>query len=180
MFFKWKGSLQYLQYSVLSGHSLSLWCSCSLALINSLQEGHRIIIKSQDSSWLTCKHMNSQFLRKLPQFRLNTGLVTRQYSHTDLYTVYAPKLFSLFIYQQLQITPRLYSHIKPIFISEISISLQAICSCSHVHRLLIRRWQFILAPKLSYMYLFVVLQSSILMQTTHIYISLKYTFFSSS
>lgn len=54
MFFNRKGSLQYLQLSVLSGHSLSLWRSCSLALISSLQEGHRMIMKSQLPSWLAC------------------------------------------------------------------------------------------------------------------------------
>lgn len=54
MFFSKKGSLQYLQLSVLSGHSLSLWRSCSLALISSLQEGHRMILKSQFPSCPAC------------------------------------------------------------------------------------------------------------------------------
>lgn len=54
MFFSKKGSLQYLQLSVLSGHSLSLWRSCSLALISSLQEGHKMILKSQFPSCPAC------------------------------------------------------------------------------------------------------------------------------
>lgn len=55
IFFNWKGPLQYLQLSILSGHSRSLWCSCSLALISSLQEGQRMIMKSHVSSWLACR-----------------------------------------------------------------------------------------------------------------------------
>lgn len=55
MLLSWKASLQYLQLRVRSGHSLSLWRSCSLALISSLQEGHKIIMKSQLSSCLACR-----------------------------------------------------------------------------------------------------------------------------
>lgn len=54
MFLKWNGSLQYLQLSVLSGHSRSLWRSCSLKRMHSLQEGQGMIMNSQCPSWLIC------------------------------------------------------------------------------------------------------------------------------
>lgn len=55
MFLKWNGSLQYLQLSVLSGHSRSLWRSCSLKRICSLQEGQGMIMNSHLPSWFICK-----------------------------------------------------------------------------------------------------------------------------
>lgn len=55
MFLKWNGSLQYLQLSVLSGHSRSLWRSCSLKRMCSLQEGHEMIMNSHFPSWLSWK-----------------------------------------------------------------------------------------------------------------------------
>ena len=55
MFLKWNGSLQYLQLSVLSGHSRSLWRSCSLKRICSLQEGQGMIMNSHLPSWFICQ-----------------------------------------------------------------------------------------------------------------------------
>lgn len=55
IFLKWNGSLQYLQLSVLSGHSRSLWRSCSLKRIRSLQEGQGMIMNSHFPSWFICK-----------------------------------------------------------------------------------------------------------------------------
>lgn len=52
MFLKWNGSLQYLQLSVLSGHTRSLWRSCSLNLMSSLHKGQDRIMNSHFPSWL--------------------------------------------------------------------------------------------------------------------------------
>ncbi len=54
-FLKWNGSLQYLQLRVLSGHSLSLWRSSSLALRSSLHDGQGRILKSHFPSWFACE-----------------------------------------------------------------------------------------------------------------------------
>lgn len=53
IFLKWNGSLQYLQLSVLSGHSRSLCRSCSLKRIRSLQEGQGMTIYSHFPSWVS-------------------------------------------------------------------------------------------------------------------------------
>lgn len=55
IFLKWNGSLQYLQLSVLSGHSRSLWRSCSFSLMSSLHKGHGRIMNSHFPSWLNYK-----------------------------------------------------------------------------------------------------------------------------
>jgi len=59
MFLKWNGSLQYLQLSVLSGHTRSLWRSCSLNLMSSLHKGQDRIMNSHFPSWLNYRKKQS-------------------------------------------------------------------------------------------------------------------------